>query len=129
MTWDKAVAGPLRGATCLWQDLDGLHVEAAPAAPPPTSIMWGWLDSGRLVRLRLDGDTAFVAVLDAPSATQAAPTVPWSADDGRVASAQGRGPSQTHGGAGTAYEQVIDDGISSGTGQITYIRPAAPGKG
>ena len=58
MSWAQAVAGPLAGATCLWQDLDGLHVETAPPSPPPTSILWGWLARTRLVRARLDGGTA-----------------------------------------------------------------------
>src|SRR5206468_2559104 len=49
-TWAQAVAGPLAEATCLWQDLDGLHVAPAPADPPPTSILWGWTDDGILLR-------------------------------------------------------------------------------
>ena len=64
MTWAQAVAGPLAEATCLWQDLDGLHVSVAPDVPPPTSILWGWRPDSWLVRARLDGDTAFVAVHD-----------------------------------------------------------------
>ena len=62
MTWAQALTGPLAETTCLWQDLDGLHVEPAPASPPPTSLIWGWCGRDHLVRLRLDGDTAYVAV-------------------------------------------------------------------
>ena len=41
MTWAEAVAGPLAGATCLWQDLDGLQVQPAPPAVPYTSRLVG----------------------------------------------------------------------------------------
>ena len=40
------MAGPLARATCLWQDLDGLHVSGPPAEAPPTSIVWGWRADG-----------------------------------------------------------------------------------
>lgn len=135
MTWASAVAGPLAGCTCLWQDLDGLHVEPPPLDAPPTSILWGWRGGGFLVRARLDGDTAYVAAvadvtaLD-PADGSVAPvvTVPWSPDDGRVAAAvgaadAGRGPLPGAGGVGVGaqYEQVIVGGIV--TGPITFIRP------
>jgi len=121
MSWTEAVAGPLAGATCLWQDLDGLHVSPAPGAPPPTSILWGWRPDSWLVRARLDGDTAFVAVHDGK---RLARTVPWSADDGRVAASRGRGPSADRGGVGAAYEQVVVDGTGDRAGPITFLRPA-----
>lgn len=127
MSWADAVAGPLAGATCLWQDLDGLHVEAAPANAPPTSILWGWLDRTRLVRVRLDGSTAFVAVLDCADGGEspgAVRTLPWSPGDGRVQASQGRGPDRHGGGVGAAYEQVVVGGIGDGTGPVTFIRPA-----
>ena len=130
MTWQQTVAGPLAEATCLWQDLDGLHVEPAPASPPPTSVLWAWAGS-RLVRVRLDGGTAFVAVHLEQRADQAAGdrTLPWSLEDGRIAASHGRGPAPENGGAGAVYEQKIVDGISDGAGPITFIRPSAPAPG
>lgn len=126
MTWTQAVQGPLEGATCLWQDLDGLHVEPAPAAPPPTSLLWAWRGSDHLVRARLDGDIAFVAVHAPDSGSHYAPAqlLPWSTADGRVAAYQGRGPTAEVGGLGAAYEQIVVDGISDGAGPITFLRPA-----
>jgi hypothetical protein len=131
MTWSQAMAGPLAGATCLWQDLDGLHVEAPPAAAPPTSIMWAWRPDGLLIRLRLDGQTCYVAVHD-PAAGRPVPavpirtvpirTVPWDPSDGRVAGSAGRGPDARGGGTGARYEQVILDG--TGGGPVTFVRPA-----
>lgn len=132
MPWAESVSGPLAGCTCLWQDLDGLHVEPPPLDAPPTSIVWGWRSSSVLVRVRLDGDTAYVAVLDTttvdPEAVSAVETVPWGLDDGRVAAAvgaasAGRGPGASRGGVGAAYEQVVVGGIE--TGPITFVRPAA----
>jgi hypothetical protein len=122
MTWAEALAGPLAEATCLWQDLDGLHVEQAPSEPPPTSILYGWRGDSLLVRLRLDGDTAFVAVHDC--AVQApVRTEPWSLADGRVAGAAGRGPDEAGGGTGARYEQVVVDGDAP----VTFVRPAVNG--
>ena len=95
MSWTEAVAGPLAGATCLWQDLDGLHVGAAPETAPPTSILWAWRPDSWLVRARLDSDVAFVAVHDGAGL---AATVPWdvghgsSAGDLRVAASRGPRP-------------------------------------
>ncbi len=127
MSWAEAVAGPLAGATCLWQDLDGLHVAAAPDAPPPTSILWAWRPDSWLVRARLDGSVAFVAVHDGAGLVR---TVPWdiggghSGGDLRVVASRGRGPAQDLGGGGAAYEQVVVDGISDGAGPVTFLRPA-----
>ena len=124
MSWDEAAAGPLAGATCLWQDLDGLHVEAAPSAAPPTSILWGWCGDWLLVRVRLDGQTSYVAVHD-PAVQHPARTVPWSPEDGRVAGSLGRGPDPAGGGTGATYEQVVVD--ADGGGPVTFVRPAATG--
>jgi hypothetical protein len=127
MPWADAVTGPLAGATCLWQDLDGLHVAAAPAAPPPTSILWAWRPDSWLVRARLDGGTVFVAVHDGAGLH---PTVPWNTGDGRakedlrVAASGGRGPAPGLGGVGAAYEQVVVDGAGDGVGPVTFLRPA-----
>lgn len=130
MTWAEAVAGPLAGATCLWQDLDGLHVSEAPESAPPTSILWGWRGDGWLVRLRLDGETAYVAVHD-PSVRAAVPTVPWGPGDRRVAGSVRHGPGAASGGTGARYEQVVAD--ADGAGPVTFVRPAAasvpPGEG
>lgn len=127
MSWADAVAGPLVGATCLWQDLDGLHVEAAPGSAPPTSIVWGWVQGIRLVRVRLDGDTALVGVLECADGGElpgAVRTLPWSPGDGRVQASRGRGPDRRGGGVGAVYEQVVAGGIGDGTGPVTFIRPA-----
>jgi hypothetical protein len=150
MTWAQAVSGALGGATCLWQDLDGLHVEPPPADPPPTSILWGWRGESVLVRARLDGDTAYVAVLDlavgdAPPGSPAGDgrpagagtpedlvrTIPWAPGDDRVAAARagvraGRGPASESGGVGARYEQVIIEGIEGGP--VTFVRPASTGR-
>lgn len=121
MSWAEATAGPLADAVCLWQDLDGLHVEAAPPAAPPTSILWGWRSDSLLVRARLDGQTAYVAVHD-PAVQQPVRTVPWSPQDGRVAGSAGRGPGPADGGTGGTYEQVVID--ADGGGPVTFVRPA-----
>jgi hypothetical protein len=120
MTWAAAVSGPLAGCTCLWQDLDGLHVEPPPAEVPPTSILWGWRGGSYLVRARLDGDDAYVAVHQAPEAALER-AVPWALDDGRVAASAGRGPGPAASGVGARYEQVIVGGID--TGPVTFLRP------
>lgn len=128
MPWAEAVAGPLAGATCLWQDLDGLHVSAAPTSSPATSILWGWRPDSWLVRARLDGDVAYVAVHDGGSGLVR--TVPWNTGDEqsdgdlRVAASRGHRHSLGSGGAGAVYEQVVVDGIGDGVGPITFIRPA-----
>jgi hypothetical protein len=126
MAWRQALTGPLAGVTCLWQDLDGLHVEAAPDSPPPTSILWGWRDPAYLVRVRLDGQTAFIAVHDASgtdaAASSGSQTLPWSTGDHRVAASHG--PAAQDGGVGAVYEQITVAGIGDGTGPITFLRPA-----
>lgn len=122
MTWSEAVAGPLAGATCLWQDLDGLHVAPPPDMPPRTSIMWGWRPDSLLVRLRLDANVAYVAVHKQDRS--GVPTVPWSTgpnEDGRIAARRLAGP--TDHGVGTAYEQVVVRGPGDATGAITFVRP------
>lgn len=120
MTWSDAISGPLAGCTCLWQDLDGLHVEPPPADPPPASSLWGWRGESALVRVRLDGDIAYVATHD-PATSKLTAVVPWSHSDGRVAASAGRGPGSQDGGVGTRYEQVVVGGID--TGPVTFIRP------
>jgi hypothetical protein len=119
MPWSAALAGPLAGTTCLWQDLDGLHVAAPPEQPPPTSHLWGWTDGGRMVRLRLDGGTAYVAVCEP---TPGERTEPWPRDYGRVQAAARHPTGGSH--VGTRYLQVIVDGITDGVQPVTFIRPA-----
>lgn len=41
LVWGE-VEERLNGYTCLWQDLDGLHVTGPPQSAPPTSILWAW---------------------------------------------------------------------------------------
>jgi hypothetical protein len=133
LPWAEAVRGQLAGATCLWQDLDGLHVAAVPHDAPPTSVLWGWREDGTLLRVRLDGDAcgvvAFIAELDAASADQlAVPVVGWDADkDGRVAGLRRADPAIA--GAGGPYQQVVVDGIEEGTGPVTFLRPAVKSDG
>ena len=117
MSWAQAVAGPLADATCLWQDLDGLHVPEVPETPPPTTILWAWRPDSWLVRVRLDGDTALVAVHHGTGLVR---TVPWGTGDGRVAASRDRAPSAGLGGVGAPYEQVVVDGADL----ITFMRPA-----
>lgn len=126
MSWADAVAGPLAGATCLWQDLDGVHVEPAPAAPPLTSILWGWRE-GSLARVRLDGAQAFVALLTGETAGE--PALRWDfrpgEGDGRVAGI--RGPAVESGSVNQQFEQVVVDDPGNGTGPITFVRQARHG--
>jgi hypothetical protein len=84
------VTGHLAGAARLWQDLDRLHIEPAPARAPLTTIVWGWRDDA-LIRVRLDADTdegtgrdevtAFVAVPGrasrAPRGGRGSPSHTW----------------------------------------------------
>lgn len=126
MSWAEAAREPLAGMTCLWQDLDGLHVEAAPAQAPPTSILWGWDAGTRMARVRLDGQTAYVDVCDASKETLVA-AHPWNVDqdggDRRVAASRGRGPAKESGGAGAEYEQVV----TGHAAPVTFIRPVSAG--
>jgi hypothetical protein len=121
MSWTEAVAGPLAGTACLRQDLDGPHVFEAPETPPPASILWAWRAGSWLIRARLDGDTALVAVRDGAGLVR---TVPWGADDGRVAASRDRAPSAGLGGVCTPYEQVVVDGADDGAAPIPFLRPA-----
>lgn len=67
MTWQEARDSELAGMECLWQDLDGVHLEPAPHDPPRSSILWAWSSAGeppRAVRCRLDGDMVLLAQTD-----------------------------------------------------------------
>ena len=122
-TWAVVLAGELADATCLWQDLDGLHVGPAPAAPPPTTLVWGWTATGTLLRLRLDGETVFLARWDGGGGTT---TLAWPPTEGRVLAY--RGVERTAGGLGTAYVEVTvhPDDPDAAHGPVTFIRPADP---
>lgn len=125
MPWTDAAAGPLAGATCLWQDLDGVHVETAPAAPPPTSVLWAWRDDDYLIRARLDDGYAFVAVHRAGG--DAVRLLGWEPDDHRVDARRGHGPGAEDGGLGAGYEQIVVDGTGDAVGPVTFLRPVRGG--
>lgn len=134
-TWAAALQGPLAGATCLWQDLDGIHREPAPDTAPPTHVVWAWTDDA-MVRVRLDGEEVFLARLSWPlSPADPAPRIsvihrlPWAGDDKRVAAVR---PAGDHTDVlATRWIVVRDDGLSSAAGEparsvgaITFLRPA-----
>lgn len=55
--WSAVRASAIQEMTCLWMDLDGLHLEKAPAdSPPGCTHLWGWSD-GAWARLRIEGDS------------------------------------------------------------------------
>lgn len=91
LTWEQALTTLLDGKDCLWQDLDGLHIEPAPAHAPPTSILWAWSTGAapaqtEMVRLRLDPGQDGVTRVYAATAT-GGPGTALAAykDDGRTA--------------------------------------------
>lgn len=71
-TWQQLV-GELADADrapmeCLWQDIDGVHLEGPPDSAPMTSILWMWPaeasragEERRVYRIRLDGEQAYLA--------------------------------------------------------------------
>ena len=135
-TWADAIEGPLAGATCLWQDLDGIHHEPPTREAPPTHVLWAWTDQ-TLVRVRLDGNEVFVATLRWPLPAGAGPGVsvirplPWAADDKRVAAVRDAGGRQGADVLATRWIVVRDDGLSdvhgdhtAAMGAITFLRPA-----
>jgi hypothetical protein len=120
--WDQAVSAHLPGWTCLWQDLDGLHVAAPPAAAPPTSVLWAWSGDGAMARLRLDGDTVHVALCAADVPVTA--VEPWTPTDGRVRAV--RFAPDTTAGLQLRLEQAVVAGVDCEAGPITFLRPARP---
>ena len=56
------VRAELAGYTCAWVDRYGLRVAESPAEPPVSTHLWGWSE-GRYVRVRVDGNEAYVGVL------------------------------------------------------------------
>ncbi|MER5182586.1 hypothetical protein ABT009_30255 [Streptomyces sp. NPDC002896] len=63
LVWTQASA-LLEGCQCTWTDLDGIHVADAPpdVLPVGATHLWGWAVD-RCVRVRFDGEAAYVAVL------------------------------------------------------------------
>jgi len=122
MQWAEAVARHLAGATCLWQDLDGLHVQGPPDQAPPTSTLWAWTPDGGMVRVRLDAATAYVACC---GAADGEPALPWSPEDGRVHAV--RPAASSTAGLDLRLRQVVVDGLDAGTGPVTFLRPAPVG--
>ncbi|AXH95960.1 hypothetical protein [Ornithinimicrobium avium] len=116
--------------TCQWQDLDGFHHAPMPPTPPSTSLLHGWDSEGTtLIRVRWDGDRAFVARLSQdpeplgkrkPEEVQVrtGTTVAWGAL-GQVA--QARGP------AAQVRHQVFEhlEVPDTGQGGLLFIRPGA----
>ncbi|HEY9390503.1 MAG TPA: hypothetical protein VIR27_12170 [Mycobacteriales bacterium] len=56
------VRAELAGYTCAWVDRYGLRVGEPPAEPPVSTHLWGWSE-GRYVRVRVNGNDAYVGVL------------------------------------------------------------------
>lgn len=104
----------LAGATCLWQDLDGLHRRPAPAHAPPTSILWAWWDTpdDRVARLRIDGDRIYLALTRWP--TDPLHTIAWGADDNRITAFRPASEDVT----------VTEQFDTATVDDITYLRPA-----
>ncbi|MGW0359274.1 hypothetical protein ACWDXV_34225 [Nocardia nova] len=111
--WDDA-RHRLFGATCLWQDLDGLHREPAPAAIPLTSILWAWWNraDGRTARLRLDSGRVYLAIETWPN--DPISTIAWGADDDRPKSFRAAG--------NAVVTEQFDIAIID---HLTFIRPTA----
>ncbi|WP_066913591.1 hypothetical protein [Millisia brevis] len=116
-TWADART-QLSGATCLWQDLDGLHRADPPADAPATSILWAWWPDGRVARLRIDGDDVWYAQ-DRWDKGRRDTTIAWAADDGRIAGVRVADPA-------TEPAAVVDEQFDVLTrGRLTYIVPTA----
>lgn len=62
LSW-QAARDLLGDSACIWMDLDGVHLEQAPAEAPLASHLWAWNDNA-LFRLRVDGAEAIAARLD-----------------------------------------------------------------
>jgi hypothetical protein len=67
--WHKVVR-LLDGATCVWQDLDGLHHGPAPGQPPLATHVWAWNEKSAW-RFRVDGDSCIGAALTLGDGTHA----------------------------------------------------------
>jgi hypothetical protein len=126
MSWAEALEEYLRDAQCLWQDLDGLHVSAAPAEAPHTSLLHAWTAT-RLVRVRLDRDVdgvrAHVAAIARPSGDGPGGDVrPWQVHDGRVAGFHRLREAEPGLAAlPGSLRSVVLDGIGEGAGPVTFV--------
>lgn len=112
----------LVGASCLWQDLDGLHLAPPPKLAPPTSILWAWWDeSEQVARLRMDGETCYLAVAQMPANSTV--TVPWPSEDGRIAHYDGAKPQAPR--VDLQFETGVLPSPDPATGyaDLTFIRP------
>lgn len=68
-SWQE-VREHLGAVECMWQDLDGFHLEALPDQLPHTSILWAWSNTKGLTvayRLRLDDKVVYLASIEVPS--------------------------------------------------------------
>ncbi len=122
MTWTEAITSHLRGWTCLWQDLDGLHIAAPPVAAPPTSILWAWSPDGARARLRLDDQVVHLALC--PADVPATAVEPWNPTDGRVRAT--RFAPDTTTGLQLRLEHTVVPGSPSAGGPITFLRAVRP---
>lgn len=129
MAWSEVVASfvDATGAPleCLWQDLDGVHIEPVPDHAPPTSIMWAWpapgssseLQPEALRRVRIDGQIAYVAT---PRSGGQRVTLPWGGLDQiaqlRVASAQTADQVRAQ-----VFAEYVEDGTTGGESPVTFF--------
>lgn len=110
----------LAGHTCLWQDLDGYHVEAPPTQAPRTSILWAWAEDGSMVRVRIDDDRSIAYLATCPADVATTPLTSWDPHDRRIHAV--RRADSPEGGPDLVLEQYVDDSIVSGAGPITFLR-------
>jgi hypothetical protein len=83
----------LNGCTCTWADLDGFHAEGPPASAPVATHLWAWA-TGRLLRVRIDGNDAITAELNLNDPGHSEPVTVtereasgWPSGEGRVSAA------------------------------------------
>lgn len=69
LPWTDLVSA-LHGTTTAWADYNGFHIGPAPQQPPPYTHLWAW-SKGWLLRARIDGAQAIVAVLQSGVETPA----------------------------------------------------------
>lgn len=131
MPWPGAQARlASEGARCLWQDLDGLHLEPAPHQHPHTSILWAWTaDHGTLWRIRLDGGEAFVACHH-PDGTPGTPLMVWNdgpGGDGQVLQYRPASP-ESPSLSGLAFTQYLE-AVTGGQVPVSFfaLGEATPG--
>lgn len=89
-----------------WQDLDGFQLRSLPEQAPFTSLLHGWDQDGtNMIRVRWDGETAFVACLSRGCGplpfedhgdidVETSPSVPWGNYE-RIAQARSMDESRT----------------------------------